>query len=286
MVFSGGWPGDTNHTQESIQGKVTPAPLEEDILTILGEDDKEVKSLSDPIQPELAARWIKILQSGLSEESRKELIKKYLPPENCTELIPPKINLAVKKAVPENTIRRDARLSQLQCQIGAASSAVAGLITDMLKEREEVNRKYIEHLNDIGRLLCDIHHSESISRRELLALNINKDLKDALTNTSIGEWLFGKDLDDTIKTARDLEKSSDQLKLPKRRPENHPSTSKQGNFKRPSLTKKGTSQVGQVYRVPNSSNKGRKSLVQRYPPRQLKKPAHHQPQSGYRRHRY
>lgn len=195
--------------------------------------------------------------------------------------------MAVKKAVPENTIRRDARLSQLQCQIGAASSAVAGLITDMLKEREGVNRKYIEYLNDIGRLLCDIHHSESISRRELLlALNINKDLKDALTNTSIGEWLFGKDLDDTIKTARDLEKSSDQLKLPKRRPENYPSTSKQGNFKRPSLTKKGTSQVGQVYRVPNSSNKGRKSHVQRYPPRQLKKPAHYQLQSGYRRHRY
>ncbi|XP_050310840.1 uncharacterized protein LOC126746578 [Anthonomus grandis grandis] len=157
------------------------APLEKDILNILGEDDNTEKSFSDPIQPELASRWIKILHSGLSEEAKKELVKKYLPPENCSELNPPKMNIEVIKAVPENTIRRDTRLSNLQGQVGAATSAVAWLITDMLKQGEGVNIKYVECLNDIGRLLSDVHYSESVSRRELLALNINKDLKDTLT---------------------------------------------------------------------------------------------------------
>lgn len=249
----------------------------------MGDDGEEEKSYSAPIQPELASRWKKILQSGLSDEAKKELIKKYLPPENCIELNPPKINLEVEKAVPENTIRRDKRLSQLQSQVGAATSAVAWLITDILQKGEGVNMAYIECLNDIGRLLSDVFHSESVSRRELLALNINKDLKDTLTHTPISEWLFGKDLDTTIKSAKDLEKSSDQLKIQKKNVENQPS--RQGNFKRPSSMKKGAYQVGRVSQVP--SNRGRRPLAHRYlTSHQLKKSSRHQSQRDSRRPRY
>ena len=71
----------------------------------------------------------------------------------------------------------------------------------------------VECLNDIGRLLSDVHHCESVSLRKLLALNINKDLKDILTQTPIEQWFSGTDLDSTIKTTKDLEKSSEQLRF-------------------------------------------------------------------------
>ncbi|VEN36768.1 unnamed protein product [Callosobruchus maculatus] len=40
--------------------------------------------------------------------------------------------------------------------------------------------------------------------------------KEALKDTSICKWLFGSDLDSTLKTAKELEKSTQQLKVPKK----------------------------------------------------------------------
>nr|CAI5836120.1 unnamed protein product [Callosobruchus analis] len=116
----------------------------------------------------VAACWTRILSSGLAVETKENIIKKYLPPENCQELSPPLINPKVKRASPENSVRRDARIAQVQQQLGAATSAISILITDMLKKEGGANREYIESLNDIGRLLCDVHYNESVSRRELI----------------------------------------------------------------------------------------------------------------------
>nr|CAI5852324.1 unnamed protein product [Callosobruchus analis] len=114
----------------------------------------------------VAACWTRIRRSGLAIETKENMIKKYLPPENCQELSPPPlINPEVKRASPENSVRRDARIAQLQQQIGAAT--------------------------------------------------LNKDFKEALKDSPIEKWLFGSNLDTTLKTAKELKKSTEQLKVPK-----------------------------------------------------------------------
>ena len=55
-------------------------------------------------------------------------------------------------AIAESVSRRDARLSQLQQQLGASLSAIGVALTDMLKEEGKDNRNYIELLSDAGRL--------------------------------------------------------------------------------------------------------------------------------------
>nr|CAI5821342.1 unnamed protein product [Callosobruchus analis] len=117
----------------------------------------------------------------------------------------------------------------------------------MLKKEGGANREYIESLNDIGRLLCDVHYNESVSRRELLCLNLNKDFKEALKDSPIEKWFSGSNLDTTLKTAKELEKSTEQLKVPKK---NYRQL--QGNLKRPVLSRKGTQQSGHKLRVPKS----------------------------------
>lgn len=105
-----------------------------------------------------------------------------------------------------------------------------------------------------------------MSRRELLVINLNKDLKETLKNTSISEWLFGSDLDNTIKSAKDLEKSGEQLKVQKNNV--RVSTSKyQGNSRRPYLAKKGARQSGQDFRVSNQ----RRVYAQHYQQRPMRK---------------
>nr|CAI5850768.1 unnamed protein product [Callosobruchus analis] len=114
----------------------------------------------------------------------------------------------------------------------------------MLKKEGGANKEYIESLNVIGRLLCD---NESVSRRQLLCLNLNKDFKEALKDSPTEKWLFGSNLDTTLKTTKELEKSTELLKVPKRIT---------GNLKRPFLSRKGTQQSGHKLRVPKSYQRG------------------------------
>ncbi|VEN61797.1 unnamed protein product [Callosobruchus maculatus] len=226
------------------------------INSILGDAELPEKCFSEPILEELVPRYEKVLLSGLKEEARVDLIKKYLPPENMKAIVPPKLNPEVKVAIQENTLKRDNRLSTLQEQIAAVISALVQFTSDLAKKGGEDNLRYIETSNDALRLLCDVFHHESVSRRELLLLNLNKDLKETLQNTTISEWLFGTGLENTIEAAKKLEKSGEQLKVKKNRQPSSTlaSTSKQENFRHPFA--KGVQQMGRRFqrRTPLPNN--------------------------------
>lgn len=72
--------------------------------------------------------------------------------------------------------------------------------------------RVIEALSDAGRLLCDVHHTQSQTRRALVTINLNKEFKDTLEKSSIDTWLFGEDLNNKLVEAKALEKSSKELK--------------------------------------------------------------------------
>lgn len=245
---------------------VTDTPESVNITSILGEDEVQEKSFSEPIHEELVPRYEKILLNGLKEETKTDLLKKYLPPDNFRAIVPPMLNPEVKVAIQENTLKRDARLSKLQEQVAAVISALAQFTSDLAKKGMEGNLKYLETSNDALRLLCDIFHHESVTRRELLLLNLNKDIKETLKNTKISEWLFGKELESTIEAAKKLEKSGEQLKIKKNRPSvsTLTTTSRQGNYRRPFV--KGVQQMGQKFqrRTP-LQNSNQRSSKTRYP---------------------
>nr|CAI5861485.1 unnamed protein product [Callosobruchus analis] len=136
-------PSPPNEHQE------TSGRLSDELISIFTAESDAKQLFSAPIQPELAAYWTRTLSSGLAVETKENIIKKYLPPENCQELT------------------SNSRLGQLQ---------------------------------DIGRLLCDVHYNESVSRKELLCLNLNKDFKKALKDSPIEKWLFGSNLVTKLKT--------------------------------------------------------------------------------------
>ena len=136
-------------------------------------------------------------------------------------------------AVPPQTLRRDERLTSRQSQIGACLAAIGATVTSLLKS-EGGDMKQIEALCDTGRLLADVHYAETSSRRELLAINLNKSLRETLNEGSVDSWLFGENLEARMKVSKELEKSgailkADKTKIALRRPQ--PSTS--ANFLNP-----------------------------------------------------
>lgn len=100
-------------------------------------------------------------------------------------------------------------------QMGAILAALGRCLTLLLgKEISPPDKPLVEAISDAGRLLADLHHKESASRRQLIALDLNRELKNTLDQAPLGSLLFGDNLAERIKSAKALEKSSLLLKSP------------------------------------------------------------------------
>lgn len=98
----------------------------------------------------------------MQNEDKKELLEKYVPVSNFPLINPPKMSPEVKLFVPESAIKRDARLSNIQVQVGACMAAVGHALTILPDEKGAIsNLKIIELLGDSSRLLADLHYTDS-----------------------------------------------------------------------------------------------------------------------------
>nr|CAH7769655.1 unnamed protein product [Callosobruchus chinensis] len=164
---------------------------------------------------------------------------KYPCPENGLVLRALKLNPVIKEATTEAVKTRDHRLSNLQAQIGSCLAAIGLVITNLLKEEGGGNKQHIGKLSDSGRLLSDLYNLETISRRNLVSMNLNKDLKETLLYSPIDEWLFGESLDERLKTAKSLQPTTKK-----------PGSSKPSlNFRSPSYQKQ---RVGVTRQLPRN----------------------------------
>lgn len=192
---------DLDHEQDAPieQEDVPPVvELDQEVLSTLGEDAIPKRTVGPPVQRDIATRWTNILKNGLSDENRQNIIVAYPPAENCQNLGAPKLNEEVSSAISEAVIKRDARLADLQTQVGASLAAIGRVLSSMLEEEGGGDRGNIRLLSDAGRLLANLHHSESNSRRDLISLNLNRDLRHTINNATVDGWLFGDNLGDCV----------------------------------------------------------------------------------------
>lgn len=186
--------------------------LDRNILSIIGDDIPQTKLMGPPLQKDIAMRWTTILKNGLKEGEKENLVTKYPPVENCPLIEAPKLNLEVVSALSDTVVKRDSRLEGLQTQVGAALSALSQALTDLLREVDDRPLALIEKISDASRLLLDLHHQKTVSRREIVSLNLKKELKETLTNVQVDGWLFGDNLGERVKASKEIERSAQELK--------------------------------------------------------------------------
>ncbi|VEN62220.1 unnamed protein product [Callosobruchus maculatus] len=204
---------NTIHPQEGCQSnELKENSLGSDLLQMLGDEPAISPVHGPPIHEAIVTRWTNVLKNGLDETAKQDLLQKHLAPENFKSLTVPQLNPEVSAALTAQLLRRDERLVHKQQVLAAGISAVAQVLSSMLEEKEGGNTPYIQSLSNAGRLLCHLHYSETITRKELIAINLNKDLKDTLSDAPIDNFLFGEALEDRVKAAKNLEKSSEELK--------------------------------------------------------------------------
>lgn len=251
---------------------------------MLGDEPAPQAFEGPSINEAIALRWTGVLKNGLDEDVKKDLLSKHLPPKNFGSLNVPKLNPEIKAALPAQSINRDGRLISKQEILVGGIAVIANTLSEIIDDNNRRNSKYVACLGDAGRLLCHLQHSESTTRRELITLNLNKDLRETLSDAPIDDLLFGSTLEERVKAAKNLEKSSKELKLTK------PNISKKVpsgplNSRRPTLVQKGA-RVGQFagknpYPRPYyQGDQARQMRNQSHQPRRRSGPHHRQPPKG------
>lgn len=166
----------------------------------------------------------------------------------------PELNPEIKAAISSQILKRDDRLALKQQQLGTSISVIAEALSLSLAEEEGGNYQCIKLLSDAGRLLCDIYHSETLTRKDLVSINLNKDIRETLSDGTTGQYLFGESLEERLKTAKSLEKSIQELRPVK--PKVTKKTVQHLNSKGPSRQTRGARGGYQYKRTPyqRSSN--------------------------------
>ncbi|XP_044748215.1 uncharacterized protein LOC123309261 isoform X1 [Coccinella septempunctata] len=204
---------DLNTDEDTLEEE-----LSENILHILGNNDRN-KNLETQfgLHGAIAPVWENILVKGFKKEEIENLLQRYEMPNNLTLLAPPKLNNEITAILSKTNVARDGSYTEIQHQVGKGLCALGKGMNLILANRENIPEEYkttlLTYLSDSSRILANVFHRVSVTRRNLIAPLVNKTIRDLVVKSNPGEYLFGADLSETIKTAKNLETISRDLRL-------------------------------------------------------------------------
>lgn len=241
-------------TEEAVADKSTEdvedcVQLEDEILNLLGADDS--KAVSEfKFHPELAKQWTRVLSKGLAKETKLELLDAYPRKGNC-QILTPKLNPEIETAVNDAVKKRDKYLFMDQELCGASLSSLGGAIDLILNSDENgiVKNELLKSLIDSGKLMCELFNQLTKARKAFIYPGLERKARSLLGNASTDDMLFGSELPQRIKTAKEVEKVGFALKsqAPERKVFSRPQAFL--NWKRPPVKASIQSQVGYRRRV-------------------------------------
>lgn len=187
--------------------------LDEDVLRHLGEDPLAKNDKVFELHKAVSTRWENILNVGLDNKIKQELMEKYPSPSNLKELKAPILNQEVLPVISNYTLKKDKYQIFDQNQLSAGITAIGAGINILLENTEASDKaKLLPLLSDAGRLLVDLHHNMSIRRRAFITPALNKAAKDIIDTSPVDNFLFGSDFGDRCKAIKVVERSSNDIK--------------------------------------------------------------------------
>ena len=119
--------------QETLQ--IAAESLDQSILEILDDDNKDDELNGQEIHKSLSEKWQLIIRKGLSIETKKDLLKKYSFSKNCSLFKAPKLNPEIQAKMSEAALKRDCCQTRSQNLIGTGLSALGIVISNILEKK-------------------------------------------------------------------------------------------------------------------------------------------------------
>lgn len=190
------------------------ADIPTEILELLGEAKKLDPELGTKIPEEVAERWGKILLDGLAKDQKEILKGKMLVPENFTLARAPKLNPEVASVLSDSAKNRDKHLEAAQNQLGTGIAGLVNLTKDLIQTQSIDKIDILKRISEVSQILLDLHHEETFNRRKLIVPLLDKNFWNIIKGVKRDDLLFGTKLGENIKTSKDIERSSQQIKKP------------------------------------------------------------------------
>ena len=199
---------------EDLEEDIVPIPSDE-VLKLLGDDIIGTVTVCAKVNNVLAERWTNVLQRGCKKEVRQELLTKYPPIDNCQFMQAPKMNPEILATMDDKQIRKDNYQVLAQNQLGAAISATGSVLDKLLFSEDPEDQLTVQKLSDAVRLMCDLHHTMSLSRRSFFTPSFEKVPKGlALAeNCLVDKLLYGEDFAKGVNAAKAAEKVGLNIKI-------------------------------------------------------------------------
>ena len=167
-----------------------------------GLDGGSFKSLADEFSvlektsPAIDANLAEIVKSLLTEKLTKEKLaevqNKYLRPENCTNLVAPKINKQIWQQLRQETRNNDSAFQKAQSLLLSGLYAVLQLCNSANGDQRNV-------LTPTAVLLLSANRELNLKRRDLIRPDLNKQYAPLCNpSTAVSTFLFGDDLNKEV----------------------------------------------------------------------------------------
>ena len=209
------------------------------ILKALGVDLTESKFKEVKYHPELKNTWGKWTKQGLPEKNKNEILELY---NRKAELYveAPKLNLEIIPMLTEIAKKRDQHFLETQNCVGTALTALAAAVSTIIDPPEKgVDEDILtDYLSHAGQMMSDVFHQQSIARKSFITPQMDKSIKPTVEEIISDEWLYGNNLIEKVKNAKEIEKACAQIKDKSKKDV----FKAQGNSKYPSATFRQTGQ--------------------------------------------
>ena len=171
-----------------------------------------LEKTSPAIDANLAETVKSLLTEKLTKEKLAEVQNKYLRPENCTNLVAPKINKQIWQQLRQETRNNDSAFQKAQSLLLSGLYAVLQLCNSANGDQRNV-------LTPTAVLLLSANRELNLKRRDLIRPDLNKQYGPLCNpSTAVSTFLFGDDLNKEVKELTKSQKLSNKVN-PKRRME-------------------------------------------------------------------
>ncbi|VEN64161.1 unnamed protein product [Callosobruchus maculatus] len=232
---------------------------------------KQSYHLKDPIRDV----WLQTTERGLGKENLEQLLDRHRSPSNFPTLEPPKINPEVAPILSQAYVKRDQCHTRYQSLVTKGASAIGrclNYVVEQIKENPESNLKeqLLPHLADAGTILTHLFYEISAVRRDYILQVLSKSVKEAVKDSTPGEFLYGTDLGEKIKMVKNLEKAGNEIRQDSYVQRAAPSGFKRGGGNT-SQRQHGPSRSTYTLQRQYEENSSRSYLNRQRPPRQSRR---------------
>ncbi|XP_030763277.1 uncharacterized protein LOC115887895 [Sitophilus oryzae] len=147
------------------------------IENILG-DFKRPPNRGQSLHSGIQQRWEKFLKEGVDKDEILNFRSLYPQPKNLNTLYGPDLNLEIKTAIPQSTLKSDTYIQKIQHEIGIALCAISEPLNKRLLNENDHPTSEIKVLADTAKILCNVHNKLSLHRRYGIIQKLDLSIKD------------------------------------------------------------------------------------------------------------